>query len=192
MSGHDYSDTNEETISGDLCETIDKILDEGKEAWMTSYHVKNEKPVQQTWLEKNQRDREGKKRQKIDIEFCSHASSPRRTFPIEAKLLCNSSSVSSYVGSGGIGCFINGEYSRGENVAAMAGFIQNRTPEDWMKLIETKMKGKKSDIKLQTPPTWEDTSYVVSGLPVKLSHHGRKQRLPSIDLHHIFFDFSPL
>jgi len=192
MGKDDYSETDEVTISGDLREAINSILDAPSESWMRCYQVENEKPVQQHRLPKGERTREGKSRQKIDLELSTAEKIPRRRFSIEAKLLRDSHSVSAYVGDSGIGCFVNGEYARDEDTAGMAGFVQERALQEWTSKIEEKMEEKRTEIHLISRPAWRPTSHQVASAPVMASEHGRIDSLPNIDLLHFFFDFRRL
>lgn len=186
----DYSDTDEETISGDICEAIEEILDDRQESWMTFYEVHNERPVQQKGRSKNVRTREGKRRQKIDIEVASAEASPRLRFAFEAKLLCDSKSVSAYVGDSGLGCFVNGEYAESDRSAGMLGFIQTRTREEWVQKIDAKMGEMRKQFRLRTNSTWtEESSVSVAGFPAMLSHHDRAKRLGAIEVFHTLLDF---
>jgi len=189
MGKNDCWQKNEETISGDLREAIDSILDDPSESWMSCYQVENEKPVQQHWRPKAERTREGKSRQKIDLELSTAEKIPRRRFSIEAKLLRDSHSISAYVGDSGIGCFVNGEYARDENAAGMAGYIQTRTLQDWTSGIEEKMEEKRKEIRLVSSPAWGQTSHQVASASVMASEHGRIDSLRNIDLLHFFLDF---
>jgi len=185
----DYSNTDEETISGDISEAIEEILDKRTEPWMAFYDVHNEKPVQQKGSGKNDRTREGKKRQRIDIEFVSAEASPRLRFPFEAKLLCDSKSVSAYVGSSGLGCFVKAEYGANDQAAGMLGFIQSRTRAEWMTKIEAKMGQNKRILCAAAATPWRDSKLSVANSLVKVSNHTRAHRLGMFKVFHTLLDF---
>ena len=86
IGGANYPDSDEETISGDLCEAIEETLDTAKKQWMRFYHVENEKPVQQKDTPKNSRTRKGKRRQRIDIGFVRSRTRQEWMGKIEAKI----------------------------------------------------------------------------------------------------------
>lgn len=185
----DYSATDEETISGDICEAIEGILDDKRESWMTFYQVHNERPVQQKGKPKAERTRQGKRRQKIDIEIASAEASPRLRFAFEAKLLCDSKSVSAYVGGSGLGCFVNGDYSEQDSSAGMVGFMQSRTREEWTQKIETRMSQQRKQTRLRTKSTWSEGPISIDGSIILLSKHDRVKRLGAIDIYHTLLDF---
>ncbi len=185
----DYSGTDEETISGDLSEAIEGILDDQSESWMSPYHVHNERPVQQTGRKKKDRTREGKKRQRIDLEFVSTEIAPRVRFSIEAKRLHDSGSVSAYTGPEGMGCFVSAEYAARESAAGMLGFIQERSPEEWLAKIESRIASSRKQLRLRSKQVWRDSEFVVSSTAVKLSVHDRAESRPPIEISHSFLDF---
>ncbi len=148
----------------------------------------NERPVQQSGRQKKDRDREGKKRQKIDIEFMSSEVAPRLRFSYEAKRLHDSSSVSAYVGPEGMGCFVNAEYAASDSCGGMLGFVQDRSIEVWSKNIERKMASSRKALKTFSDPIWIDTDYSVSGVGVKRSRHERSGMAP-VEIFHRFLDF---
>lgn len=185
----DYSTTDEETISGDICEAIEYILDDPQELWMTFYQVHNERPVQQKGKVRGSRTREGKRRQKIDIEVASAEVSPRPRFAFEAKLLCDSKSVSAYVGSSGLGCFINGDYAERDHAAGMLGFIQSRTREEWTEKIKVKIAEKRKQVRLRTKSIWKEGNITVAGSITLLSQHNRARQLGALAVHHTLLDF---
>jgi hypothetical protein len=68
-------------------------------------------------------------------------------------VLCDSKSVSAYVGGSGLGCFVKGEYAERDQSSGMLGFIQSRTREEWTQKIETKMSQQRKKIQLRSKST---------------------------------------
>ena len=190
LGGVDYSQTDEVTISGDICEKIEELLDSRNEPWMPFYDVHNEKPVQQTDIEKENRRREGKSRPIIDIEIVSSEPTPRLRFSFEAKRLRDSSSVSAYVGREGMGCFVGGLYASRDEAAGMLGFVQSRTIVEWMENIERKIKSRRKPLGLSPRGSvWRSSGFTISGNEGKRSLHKRVGNLPALEIFHSFLDF---
>ena len=95
----EFSDAEEEDISGELRRHIRLVLYENPSArWMTHYDVHNEDPEDETARPGQTGLRRGKDRPVIDLRFVSSRVCPRKRFCIEAKRLYRSDSVSQYVG----------------------------------------------------------------------------------------------
>lgn len=129
------SGEEEPAITGMLVQQIAGVLDDPKSAqWTTYFHVKDDPPV-------NDGVRTGKRRKRVDIEFCYAQHRPRQHFSFEAKWLGSGNPVADYLGENGLGCFLACQYAAADSDAGMLGYIRTDSPEKWADKIGESLKG---------------------------------------------------
>jgi len=110
---------SEEAISGAIVQHAEDWLAEpSTPVWTQHYFIKPEVPERLS-------PHEGKRRPRIDIYVESSALRPRPRFAFEAKRLYRRDSIASYVGTDGLGAFLDGTYVPDVLAAAMVAFVQN-------------------------------------------------------------------
>lgn len=175
----------EEEITGRLAKAIeDKLDDVQTPREYQHYSIHEEKPVHAP-------KHSGKNRQRIDIVITFSETSPRSQFCCEAKRLKKGSkTMGLYLGTKGLGCFLNDEYAPEQSEAAMLGYLQDATPEHWYSALNKSLQNaaKKSPTHVLAPLSeakiHPDLAYEWK------SRHQRKSQKP-IDIYHIFLDFTP-
>lgn len=121
----------EETeITGELVRAIAEALEgSAHPSWMRFFFVADDPP-------QNTADRLGRRRPRVDIEFIESRITPRNRFRCEAKRLYRSGSVSEYLGSDGLGMFLNGAYAASEDEGGLIGYVQARSIAEWIDRID--------------------------------------------------------
>lgn len=126
-----YSNTHETVITGQLIQAMEEVCDDPPEhikSWIGFYNPTEETPIHAT-------HRRGSNRQRLDIRVTSSHTLPRSRFCFEAKRLGPNHPVSTYLGNEGLGCFLNGEYARGDDTGGMLGYVQSNTVDHWVAQI---------------------------------------------------------
>lgn len=124
--------SEEEEITGHIVEAIKDRLDDPAtpSGYTLFYGIDDESHVRHS-------SRTGRRRQKLDIVIQCNLILPRPEFIFEAKLLRkNAFPISRYTGSGGMLCFIRGEYAAKYDAAAMIGYVQSDDPSRWYEELE--------------------------------------------------------
>lgn len=129
LKTHQYGESQEETITGDLVQAMVVVCDDpASPRWVDRLTAFDDPRV-------NDGTRKGKQRRRIDIGIESNVSRPRQRFSFEAKRLGERHGISGYLGDEGLGCFLRGGYAREDAEAGMLGYVQSRTPPDWAEKI---------------------------------------------------------
>jgi len=119
----EFATEREETITGSLTAAMKSVLrSRTAPEWTADLTVQDEVHVEDGI-------RRGKRRLRIDIEFEQVRRGPRPIFQFEAKRLRSAASLSAYLGSGGLGCFVDGRYAKDQDMAGMLGYIHAGTVE---------------------------------------------------------------
>jgi len=144
----------EPDITGRLVEKMREVIEDPKgPAWAGRFSVHDDKPV-------SGGARYGKNRPRIDIEVERTMRGAHPRFQFEAKRLHRSDSVAEYVGSEGLGAFLDGTYGSGHETVGMLAYVQADTPMDWVVKIEGKLKGERASHGLaKRGPVWESVSF---------------------------------
>jgi hypothetical protein len=100
------------------------IEDELAPEWSEHYSVSEQ-------VRSDAKGKLGKHRPIVDVELERHKRGKRPRLRFEAKRLGRGSGVSDYVGSAGLGAFLDGYYSRTHNEAGMLGYVQTQTENHW-------------------------------------------------------------
>lgn len=172
------SEPDEETdITGYICEALDQwFRDHPDESFV--FFVKDDPPLSGS-------GRTGKRRLRTDL-IISYAAGNRPEFFFEAKRLYGvSDSASRYTGKNGMGCFISGRYASQCPEAAMIGYVQSDTLEDWQSSLQRRVDERRSELKVEriTAPVSFESSF-----PLEWSSLHRRESLASIGLFHILLD----
>jgi hypothetical protein len=133
MLATDFSEAEEDTITGELARHMDDITqDERAPAWTEHYTVKEQ-------VRSHATDRFGKRRPIVDVEFERHKRGKRPRLRFEAKRLGRGATVPDYCGAEGLGAFVDCYYLRTHDEVGMLGYIQSGTEDDWAKKLEAEL-----------------------------------------------------
>ena len=178
-----YRAADEEEISGDLAHAIDFVLEGRAHDWMDFFSVHNEAPVRDP-------KRKGKRRRRVDVRIDSAQRRPRTRFAFEAKRLGNAHGVSNYLGKGGLGCFLRGDYARTEHMAGMLGYVQTGEPDGWAERIRQRLDESPRKYRVLAGGNWQHTPLVDGLEHTYCSSHRREQLDTPVDIYHTLLDFS--
>jgi len=172
-------DTEEESITGFIAESIDDRIDFGRESWLKHFSVHDDPRVPTE-------GRSGKYRSRADLIIKSTArGGPRYVF--EAKPLKKRvNTVSGYTGSDGMGCFISGKYASRWDEVGMLGYIQSDSLAEWKDKVERKIDRDAQKLSLTGSQRNEQ---VIDAFPLEwVSEHNRNSVRRSITIYHILLD----
>jgi hypothetical protein len=125
MQQTDFSTAEEDDITGELARHMDEITQaEDAPPWAERYTVKEQ-------IRSHTSDRLGKRRPIVDVEFERHKRGIRPRLRFEAKRLGRGVGVGDYLGSEGLGAFLDCYYSRTHNEAGMLAYIQDGAEQEW-------------------------------------------------------------
>lgn len=168
------TDPDEETdITGYICEGLEKWFRTHPEQ-SNGFFVKDDPPLPGT-------GKTGKRRPRTDI-IIGFAAGSRPEFCFEAKRLHRTKAVASrYTGAAGMGCFISGRYASHCREAAMVGYVQTDTLDQWQDDLQKRVKDEAQQLKLEEtgvslkfdsafPLEWSSTHGRDSGSSVTLFH----------------------
>ena len=181
------SKVDEETISGRIRSGVEEWYDAiGRPDWTRSYSVGVEDPERTSV-------REGKKRPRIDIRVESSAGAGRPPrFAFEAKRFYRSDSVAEYVGTEGLGGFLDGTYVPEAPAAAMLGFLQRGANDDAPEKVHHKLTSERLQHGLSTSgAVWTDVTFDARLGTTRVSIHQRQSPLKAIQIYHSFLRCRP-
>jgi hypothetical protein len=178
----------EPSITGLLVQRAKAIIESDyAEDWMEHLCVLDDPP------QNDQVERRGKRRPRIDIEFEQARRGTRPRFHIEAKRLYRADSLTEYLGSTGLGMFLDGAYASAWPSAGMLGYVQNRTCADWLVDVTGRLSAAEALLRLCTnerassSPNWETPGLEL----VWTSCHTRTpEHLGAIRIFHLLLDCS--
>ena len=133
MQKTDFSTAEEDDITGELTRHMDKVLQaEDAPPWAEHYTVKEQ-------IRSHTPEKLGKRRPIVDVEFERHKRGNRPRLRFEAKRLGHGAGVSDYLGTEGLGAFLDCYYSRTHSEAGMLGYVQNGTEKEWAAKIDRRL-----------------------------------------------------
>lgn len=179
ITPRDYANAEEEDITGDLTEAVDRVLDRPPPwaPWMTYYGVREEERV-------NEPARKGKRRRRVDIGIRSSETRPRTRFRSEAKRLRGPASLRAYLGAEGLGCFLDGRYAATDPDAGMLGYVQARAPGTWASGIGRELADHPESHAVRAEGAWHRLALVPALQWVFRSSHLRRTSGTPIDIYH--------
>lgn len=146
--------TEEETaITGELKREMKAYLrDPETPPWADNFFVQEEEPV-------NDGVRKGKSRSRVDIGVECSTPRPGASFSFESKRLARGYTVSKYLGDGGLGCILRGDYARDEDDAGMIGYMQDDDAAYWATQIEETIRADASAYEISDSEGWKPHSF---------------------------------
>ncbi len=147
MRGTDFSTAEEDDITGELTRHMDEVIQaEDAPLWAEHYTVSEQ-------IRSHTPDKLGKRRPIVDVEFERHKRGPRPRFRFEAKRLGRGAGPGDYLGSEGLGAFLDCYYLRTHNEAGMLGYIQSGAEDQWADKLATRLNS--SQYRVVKGGTWE-------------------------------------
>lgn len=129
----DFLIADEDEITGELARHMDAVTQaEDTPPWAEHYTVKEQ-------VRSHTAGRFGKRRPIVDVEFERHKRGRRPRLRFEAKRLGRGAGIGDYLGSEGLGAFLEGYYSLTHNEAGMLGYIQEGTEQAWAEKLSVKL-----------------------------------------------------
>ncbi len=133
MQRTDFSTAEEDDITGELTRHMDEITQaDDAPAWAERYTVKEQ-------VRSHAPDRLGKRRPIVDVEFERNKRGIRPRLRFEAKRLGRGVGVSEYLGSEGLGAFLDCYYSRTHNEVGLLAYIQDGTEQEWAEKLAARL-----------------------------------------------------
>ena len=186
LAGTALANEEEPSITGLLVQRAKAIIESNDaEQWMEHLEVADDPP------QNDQPDRRGKRRPRIDIEFVEVRRGPRPKFHVEAKRLYRPDSVGEYMGTGGLGMFLDGAYASMWPSAGMLGYVQTRTCTEWLGEVGDRLANGHIEFRLcKQEHAFSSPDWPTAGLEdVKTSCHTRTdERLGSLRIFHLALD----
>lgn len=170
----------EPSITGYIADSIkNRLRDVYCPPWCKHYSVQDDPPVESE-------GRVGRRRRRADIIIESNVKG-RPEFLFEAKRLRkNGYGVSKYVGSEGMGCFINSVYGSRYNETAMIGYVQSSSLDHWKSKIKETID--KNNVKLELKSVQQDITIIDEIQFEWFSEHARKAIGRDVKIYHILLD----
>jgi hypothetical protein len=168
----------EPEITGELVRAMDSVIDDtGSPHWVRKFSVHDDPPV-------NVPGRLGKSRRRIDIKVVSSLQLPRSCFSFEAKRLSKQNPVGDYIGSDGLGCFLDGHYAANDRDAGMLGYVQSDSPDEWATRLADRITRDARRLGLPTGGNWRKHSFRAGPSHTYHTRHSRKCNSQELDMYH--------
>lgn len=182
LNAGSYAASAEEDITGELLNAMRIVLeDRDAPSWAKHFWAEEEERVHDAV-------RLGKHRLRIDIVIRRHQAGPRPSFRIEAKRLTNSKSRRAYLGTDGLGCYLEGSYATDDQIAGMLGYVQQGTIDEHAGELERILGTESGRYCVAENGQWAIHD-IAENLPTYRSIHVRKSPLGEITILHSFLSF---
>lgn len=148
LAAASFETAAEDDITGELKRVIVKVLeDSNSPKWVEHYFISEQ-------LRVNVNRRRGKDRPIIDIEIEKSRQGRRPHLPFEAKRLGHGCNVEDYLGSDGLGAFLDGTYPTTHGESGMLGYIQEDTEMDWATKLSKRLSKNPRRYKVASNGQW--------------------------------------
>lgn len=181
MNPFAYASSDEEVITGDLTKAMqDELQEVNAPSWYKHFWATEEVHVHHATLK-------GKNRKRLDIEIIKSQTGKRPILRFEAKRLRTHADVGKYLGSSGLGCFLEGSYGADNDVVGMIGYVQRGATVVHARSIESMLSDNPDEYGIDGTPVWKP-QVIADGLETYRSRHLRES-LPSADVLHTMLNF---
>ncbi len=129
----------------------------------------------------------------VDISIDSFSCRPDSFLVVECKLLNVQtdhgfeSLAGKYVGKGGMGCFVSGQYQSGGNVGGMLGYVMTRTIDSAIDSINRQLADKHARLQLTEPYELRESEIVPNEADIKQTTHALSTA--QFEIIHLFVRF---
>ncbi len=181
MRRTDFSTAEEDDITGELARHMDEITQsEDAPPWAEHYAVRDQ-------TRSHTQNTLGKRRPIVDVEIERHKRGIRPRLRFEAKRLGRGVGVADYLGSEGLGAFLDCYYSRTHNEAGMLAYIQEGDEQQWAERLAAGLTSSRHRI---TPDgVWEHLTVTEAPPHTYRTIHTDKENIRLLMLH-VLLSFS--
>jgi hypothetical protein len=177
-----FAGSEEEDITGELSRAMQGSLEDLQAPlWAKNFSVIEEERVHDD-------KRLGKRRLRIDIAVIHHQRGPRPRFRFEAKRLRDTDSRRDYLGSEGLGCFLDGRYAKDDPDAGMLGYVQSDSPATHVVALREALARDSKRYQIHEGGEWREHP-ITKGLSTFQSVHFRTNIGSQIIIFHTLLDF---
>jgi hypothetical protein len=182
----DFSQEDEESISGKLAQCIEDYLDSPEsDRWVEKYSVYNE-------CRYSPNGELGKKRKRLDIMLRSSEKKPALKFVFESKRLNCNTEPKDYFGEEGMQRFLKKTYPVStKNEAAMLGYVQNHDTPYWIVWLQNHFEDCRDELHVLKKSSIETCTILPKIKDIFRTNH-EPPTGKQIVLFHIFLKFLPL
>jgi hypothetical protein len=182
MDAPSFAFHQEEDITGELTRSMQLALcAPSSPRWAKNFWASEEVRV-------HAHDRLGKRRLRIDIEIVQHGTAPRPRFRFEAKRLHDARSRSEYLGTNGLGRFLDARYAGEDDTAGMLGYVQDGSVQTQADALNVAMKAAREGCRVKEGGDWSELS-LAPDLSTFRSVHHRPSPFPPITMLHTLLLF---
>ena len=184
MPSSDFSDAQEEDITGELVRAIDSAIGNANApTWTDLFSIHEEPRIHAP-------NRKGKRRRRLDIRIDSSEIRPRSRLSFEAKRLGPNHGVSKYLGTDGLQCFLEGRYARDDSTGGMLGYVQEGTCKEWAQKIDTSITKESKKLYVTKTGSWRSIR-ITGKVPFTYrSDHNRPKVGRPIEIYHTLLCFN--
>lgn len=148
-----YANWKEPDITGEICVNIQEFLESPESPeWVENYALRDDPKL-------NVPDKYGESRPRIDIEFELIRRGERPKFRFEAKRLGAKHPVSKYLGSEGLGAFLDGYYPLSYPMCGMLGYVQSKTTTIWRTKLQAELNKNPHNYQFESKLGFEITTW---------------------------------
>lgn len=165
MKPSEFEKWKEPDITGELCRHIQDFLESfAAPPWMTRYAVRDDPKL-------NVPGKYGESRPRIDIEFEMISRGLRPKFRFEAKRLGPQHPVGKYLGSEGMGAFLDGYYPLTHPEAGMLAYVQSHDYPYWSNKVGIALSKDVPVFKLEATQPYFPEQKIVQSLATHRTKH---------------------
>ena len=184
LQPNEFTHAHEEDITGEIVRAVDSVLDNvNTPPWTDSFSIHEESRIHGP-------KRKGKRRRRLDIRIDSSEMRPRSRLRFEAKRLGPNHSVSKYLGTEGLQCFLDGRYARDDNIGGMLGYVQEGNCDAWAQRIGAVVVKSKKKLGLVETSPWRREKLTDKIPNTYRSGHKRPGVGRQIEIYHVLLCFN--
>lgn len=179
----EYVNSEETDITGELVRSMRHVTQDSTVPWASRFAIHDDPPV-------NAFGRRGKRRPRLDIQIERTCLGPHSCYSFEAKRLsAGKSGVSEYLGSGGLGAYLDGTYAREDSEAGMLGYVQSHSQEHWREKISERFLGDSAKSGVSSGGGWAEVLILPALKHCYFSKHYRVAVGKPITIYHLLLSF---
>lgn len=179
----EFASSDEEDITGELTRGMQEALQESDTPrWYRQFWATEEVHVHHS-------ERRGKSRKRLDIEIIKSHTGKRPRLRLEAKRLRTNADAKTYLGEGGLGCFLNGSYGPEDDTVGMIGYVQQADIGSHVARIQTELIQCADDYSVDQATMCKPVK-IVTDLETFRSRHFRTSPLEPVDVIHTMLKFN--
>lgn len=179
----EFASSDEEDITGELTRGMQDALQKSDAPrWYRQFWATEEIHVHHS-------ERRGKSRKRLDIEIIKSQTGKRPRLRFEAKRLRTNGDIKTYLGAGGLGCFLDGSYGPKDDTVGMIGYVQQGDIGSHVTAIQSQLIECADDYSVDQTATWKRVK-IITDLESFRSRHFRTSPLEPVDVIHTMLKFN--